>query len=81
MRKEIFNRSYYRGFGDSVSETYYEEDGKLFCSTHVSGYWKGETTVKETTKEEIEKVIRAEQDTHIQALAKLNEKLIIVRKL
>ena len=78
--KEIFNRKYYRGFGDSVSERYYEKDEKFYCSTYVSGYWSSQETVREVRKEEIEKVIRAEQDIHIQALAELNEKLMILKK-
>lgn len=78
--REIFNRKYYRGFGDSVSERYYEKDEKFYCSTYVSGYWSSQETVREVRKEEIEKVIREEQDTHIQALAELNEKLMILKK-
>lgn len=79
--KEIFQRKYYAGFGDSVSERYYEKDNKFYCSAYSSGYWSSQETVREVQKEDIEKVIRAEQDTHIQALTELNEKLMILKKM
>ena len=55
--KKIFSRNYYVGFGDSVSEQYYEENGEFFQSTYVSGYWSGDENIKKITKADIEKVI------------------------
>jgi hypothetical protein len=81
MRKKIFSRNYYVGFGDSVSEQYYEENGEFFQSTYISGYWSGDENIKKITKADIEKVIRIEQDSLINALSKLNDKIQELKKL
>ena len=75
MKEIIFKRNYYRGFGDSVEETYFRENGQLYCETYVSGYWSAESKIKLVTTDEVEKAIRAEQDKHISELAKLQENL------
>ena len=61
MKEQIFQRKYYR------------ENGQLYCSTYVSGYWSNNTELREATTEELEKLIRAEQDKHIEELVKLQE--------
>ena len=81
MKKEIHIRKYYAGFGDSVTETYYEENGELFQNTYVSGYWSGKENIQRVTKDKIEQVIRTEQDKLIKDLSILNNKLEILKKL
>ena len=75
MREIIFKKRYYRGFGDDVTETYFREDGQLYCEVYISGYWSAESKIKLVTIDEVEKAIRAEQDKHINELAKLQENL------
>ena len=75
MREIIFKRRYYRGFGDDVVETYFRDNGQLYCETYVSGYWSANSEIKYSTTDEVEKAIRAEQDKHISELAKLQENL------
>ena len=75
MREIIFKRKYYRGFGDDVTETYFRENGQLYCETYVSDYWSAENKIRPATTDEVEKAIRAEQDKRISELAKLQENL------
>ena len=75
MREIIFQRKSYRGFGDDVTETYFRENGQLYCETYVSGYWSCESKTELVTIDKVEKAIRIEQDKHINELAKLQEKL------
>ena len=75
MREIIFKKRHYRGFGDDVTETYFREDGQLYCEVYIAGYWNAESKIKLVTIDEVEKAIRAEQDKHINELAKLQENL------
>ena len=75
MRELIFRRNYYQSFGNDVTETYFRENGQLYRATYVLGYWSSESKIEPITIDEIEKVIRAEQDKHISELAKLQENL------
>lgn len=81
MATEIFSRKYYAGFGDSVSECYYEENGEFFQRTYVSSYWSSHESIKKITKADIEKVIRLEQDNLINELSKLNDKIQQLKRL
>ena len=73
MREIIFKRRYYRGFGDDVTETYFRENGQLYCEIYASGYRSAESKIRPVTTDEVEKAIRAEQDKHMSELAKLQE--------
>ena len=75
MREIIFRRKYYRGFGNSVTEIYFKENGQLYCETYVSSYWSAESKIELVTIDEVEKIIRIEQDKYINELAKLQENL------
>ena len=75
MREIIFKRKCYRGFGDNMTETYFRENGQLYCETYISGYWDYEIKIRPVTTDEVEKAIRIEQDKHISELAKLQENL------
>ena len=75
MREIIFKKRHYRGFGDDVTETYFREDGQLYCEVYIAGYWSAESKIKLVTIDEVEKAIRAEQDKHINELVKLQENL------
>ena len=75
MREIIFKRKYYQGFGNSVTETYFRENGQLYRETYISGYWSAESKIELVTTDEVEKAIRIEQDKHIEELAKLQENL------
>lgn len=81
MRKTIFSRNYYAGFGENVTENYYEENGEFFQCTYISGYWPGHENIKKITKADIEKVIRMEQDSLINELSKLNDKIQELKRL
>lgn len=75
MKKEIYIRKYYAGFGDRVTEAYYEENGEFFQHTYTSGYWSGKENTQKVSKDKIEKAIRIEQDQLIKELGILNNKL------
>ena len=75
MKEIIFQRKSYRGFGDNVTETYFRENGQLYCETYISDYWSHENKTELVTADKIEKAIRIEQDKHICELAKLQENL------
>lgn len=75
MREQIFQRKYYGGFGDTVLETYFKENGQLYREKYISGYWESVTKIEPITTDVVEKAIRVEQDKHINELAKLQEDL------
>ena len=75
MSEIIFQRKYYSGCGDNVTETFFRENGQLYRETYTLGYWDATSTIYVATTDEVEKAIRLEQDKHICELAKLQEKL------
>lgn len=80
MKDKIYSRHYYAGFGDSVTETYYEENGSFYCDRYVSGYWNGASKTTEVSKETIEKVIREEQDKLLEKVVELQKSLKKLKK-
>ena len=82
MKEIIFQREYYRGCGENVTETFFRENGQLYRETYISGYWSAESKIEVVAIDEVEKAIRIEQDRqideltkHIDELKKLQKKL------